>query len=49
VTTPETLPDDIAALQAALLAERGKRLEEAARAARAEAELAVARAEASDD
>jgi hypothetical protein len=43
VRTPETLPDDIAALQAALLAEREKRLEEATRAARIEAELAVAR------
>jgi hypothetical protein len=39
VTTPETLPDDIAALRAVLLAEREKRLEEAARAARIEAEL----------
>jgi transposase len=42
VTTPETLPNDIAALQAALLAERE-------RAARIEAELAVAKARASDD
>ena len=42
MTTPETLPDDIAALQAALIAER-------ARAARIEAELAVAKAKASDD
>jgi transposase len=42
VTPPETLPDDIAALQSALLAER-------ARAARVEAELAVAKARASDD
>jgi transposase len=42
VTTPETLPDDIAALRAALLAERE-------RAARTEAELAVAKAKASDD
>jgi hypothetical protein len=42
-TTPENLPDDIAALQAALIAERGKRLEEEARAARVEAELAVAK------
>jgi len=41
-TTPEDLPDDIAALQAALLAERE-------RAARVEAELAVAKAKASDD
>ena len=37
-----TSPDDIAALQAALIAER-------ARAARVEAELAVAKARASDD
>jgi transposase len=42
VTTPETLPDDIAALQAALIAERE-------RAARIAAELAVAKAKASDD
>jgi transposase len=49
VTTPETLPDDIAALRAALLAEREKRLEEVARVARIEAELAVAKAKASDD
>ncbi len=42
MTPPEDLPDDIAALQAALIAERE-------RAARAEAELAVARAKASDD
>ena len=49
MTTPETLPDDIAGLQAALLAEREKRLEEAARAARVEAELAVAKAKASED
>ena len=41
-TTADDLPDDIAALQAALIAER-------ARAARVEAELAVARARASDD
>jgi transposase len=49
MTPPEDLSDDIAALQAALLAERARRLEEAARAARVEAELAVARAKASDD
>ena len=49
MTTPETLPADIAALRAALLAEREKRLEEAVRAARIEAELAVAKAKASDD
>jgi len=42
VTTTDDLPDDIAALQAALIAER-------ARAARVEAELAVAKARASDD
>jgi hypothetical protein len=36
-TTADDLPDDIAALQAALIAER-------ARAARVEAELAVAKA-----
>jgi len=42
VTPPETLPDDIAALQAALLAER-------VRAARVEGELAVAKAQVSDD
>lgn len=41
-TTADDLPDDIAALQAALLAERE-------RAARVEAELAVAKAKASDD
>ena len=43
------LPDDIDALKAALIAERGERIAEAARAAQAEAELAVARAKASDD
>jgi transposase len=43
------LPDDIEALKSALVAERGERLAEAARAAHAEAELAVARAKASDD
>ena len=48
-TTPEDLPDDIAALQAALLAERAKRIAGEARAARVEAELAVAKAKASDD
>src|SRR5258708_38462621 len=41
-TTADDLPDDIAALQAALIAER-------ARAARVEAELAVVKARASDD
>ena len=48
-TTPEDLRNDIAALQAALVEERVKRIEEAARAARVEAELAVAKAKASDD
>ena len=48
-TTPEDLPDDIAALRVSLVVERAKRLEEAARAARVEAELAVAKAKASDD
>ena len=43
------LPDDIEALKAALIAERSERITEAARAAYAEAELAVARAKASDD
>ena len=49
VMPPENLPADIAALQAGLVAERAKRIEEAARAARIEAELAVAKAKASDD
>ena len=40
MTPPETLPDDIAALQAVLIAER-------ARAARIEAELAIAKAKTS--
>jgi transposase len=48
-TTPEDLRNDIAALQAALVEERAKRIEEAARAARVKAELAVAKAKASDD
>jgi len=43
------VPDDIAALKAALVAERDERIAEAARAARAEAELAVAKAKAADD
>src|SRR5664279_2771821 len=45
----EVLPDDIEALKAALVAARGEGIAEAARAAHAEAELAVARAQASDD
>jgi transposase len=47
--TPEDLPDNIAALRTALVAERAKRIKEAARVARVEAELAVAKAKASDD
>src|SRR4030081_1208159 len=43
------LPDDIEALKAALVAERGEGIAEATKAAQAEAELAVARAKASDD
>src|SRR5579863_10438138 len=43
------VPDDVAALKAALVAERDERIAEAARAARAEAELAVAKAKAADD
>src|SRR4030081_1961789 len=43
------LPDDIEALKAALVAERGERIAEATKAAQAEAELAVARAKASHD
>ena len=42
MTTTDDLPNDIATLQAALIAERE-------RAARVEAELAVAKAKASDD
>ena len=45
----EALPDDVKALKAALVVTRAERLGEAARAAQAEAELAVARAKASDD
>src|SRR5271170_2590293 len=43
------LPDNIEALKAALAAARDRHIIEAARAAYAEAELAVARAKASDD
>jgi transposase len=46
---PEALPDDIEALRAALVAERAKRIDEAVRAARVVAELAVAKAKLSDD
>ena len=45
----EALPDDIEALKAALVAARGEGIAEAARAAHAETELAVARAQASDN
>src|SRR6266513_1919696 len=45
----EDFANNIEVLKAALVAERGERIIEAARAARAEAELAVARAKASDD
>src|SRR5471032_1012480 len=45
----EAFSNDIAALKAALVAARDRHIVEAARAARAEAELAVARAKASDD
>jgi hypothetical protein len=45
----EAFPDDIEALKAALVAARDERIAEAARAVDAEAELAVARAKASDD
>src|SRR5437667_716763 len=44
----EDFANNIEGLKAALVAERGERIIEAARAARAEAELAVARAKASD-
>jgi transposase len=46
---PEILSDDLAVLRAALLAECEKRLTEAARVARVEAELAVAKAKAAAD
>ena len=45
----EAFPNDIEALKAALVAARRKSIVEAARAVHAEAELAVARAKASDD
>ena len=48
-TTPEDLPDDIAVLRAALIVERAKRIEEAAKAARVEAELAMAKTKGSND
>src|ERR1700676_5755875 len=45
----EAFPNDIEALKTALVAARDERIVEAARAVHAEAELAVARAKASDD
>ncbi len=45
----DSLPDDVEALKAALIAARAEYVAEAARAAQVEAELAVARAKASDD
>src|SRR5437764_2391938 len=45
----EDFANNIEVLKAALVGERGERIIESARGARAEAELAVARAEASDD
>jgi transposase len=48
-TALDTLPDDIGALRAALTAALARAEDEAARAARVEAELAVAKAKASDD
>jgi transposase len=45
----EDLPENIEALKAALVAERNKRIDEAIRAVRVEAELAVAKAKTSDD
>jgi transposase len=46
---PSHLPNDIDALKAALVEERRERIAEAARAAQVEAELAQAKAKASDD
>src|SRR6201993_2830941 len=45
----DSIPDDVEALKAALVAERNERLVEAARAVEVTAELAVARAKASED
>jgi transposase len=49
VAALEDLPEDVDALKAALRAERGRSAEVAAHATRVEAELAVAKAKASDD
>jgi transposase len=46
---PSQLPDDIAALKAALIDENRERVVETSRAAQIAAELAQARAKASDD
>jgi transposase len=48
-TTTDALPDDVDALKAALLAERARSADAMARALQVEAELAIARAQASDD
>ncbi|MER8621994.1 IS66 family transposase, partial [Mesorhizobium sp. M1409] len=48
-TAQDAVPDDIGALRAALTAALARAEDEAARAALVEAELAVARAKASDD
>jgi transposase len=48
-TAPEDLANEIAPLQAALLVERERRIAEQARAAQIEAELAIAKAKASED
>jgi transposase len=48
-TRSAALPDDLDALKSALLAERARHAKAAERAARIEAELAVAKAKASDD
>ena len=48
-TAQDVVPDDIGALRAALTAALARAEDEAARAALVEAELAVAKAKASDD
>jgi len=49
VTAADALPDDVDSLKAALLAERARCADATARALQVEAELACARAQASDD
>jgi hypothetical protein len=49
VTAADALPDDVDSLKAALLAERARSADATARALQVEAELARARAQASDD